>query len=305
MRNGESAFMEYTRTDLALEKRTLSTEKGNFTVLREEESNGIEITELCHELKGKECKFVTVSSDKFWSFEGTEKDMLVNITALEIRKMARKMCNKALDNNLCVLVAGLGNSNITADAIGPLTVQKLTVTRHLKNLEPEIFKALELCEISAVTPGVLGETGIETVELIRGAAENANPDIIIAVDALSAGALGRLASVIQISDGGISPGSGIGNTRKAINRDTLGIPVLSIGVPTVVDSSTLVYSALEKADMRTDAPELLSILENGRGYFVTPKECDLITQKTSDILSEVITKAFTVFDNHNFFPQSI
>ena len=130
--------------------------------------------------------------------------------------------------------------------------------------------------------------------LIRGAVENARPDLVIAVDALAARSCDRLACTVQLSDRGISPGSGIGNFRQAICTDTVGVPVLALGVPTVVDSSTLVYDALAKAKIGSVSDELRRVLENGRSFFVSPKESDVITAQLSTLFAEAISLAFTV-----------
>ena len=216
------------------------------------------------------------------------------LIAREIRRFTRALSGKEINNDFCILVAGLGNLDITADSVGPLTAKKITVTRHLRNMAPQIYEDLGVCEISAFLPGVLGQTGIETLELIRGAVENSEPDIVIAVDALAARSCERLATTVQLSDSGINPGSGIGNLRKAISYETLGVPVISLGVPTVVDSSTLVYEALMKAGIDDVGEDLRSVLENGKSFFVTPKESDVISDGISTILAESITRAFTV-----------
>jgi spore protease len=189
-------------------------------------------------------------------------------------------------------VAGLGNDEITADAIGPETVRRIEVTRHLRTYLPEAYEQIGVCAISALSPGVLGQTGIETVELVRGAAENAKPDVIIAIDALAARSVTRLASTVQLSDAGINPGSGIGNNRRAICLDTVGVPVIALGVPTVVDSSTLVYDALERAGVDKVSRQLTEVLEQGKGFFVSPKESDVIVKKVSALLARSIGQAF-------------
>lgn len=286
---------EYTRSDLAVERRSSGDKYDKATLCREENFGRARISEIYFGEHSENGCYITVSADRLWEIEGDEFDSIATLIALEIRKLCRKMSKKEIDPNFGVLIAGLGNSDITADAIGPLTVKNLTVTRHLRDMEPGLYKYLGSCEISAVAPGVLGQTGIETVELIRGAVQNSKPDVVIAVDALAARSCERLASVIQLSDAGISPGSGIGNTRKAINRETLGIPVISLGVPTVVDSSTLVYEALGKAGIEKVDSELEQVLANGRSFFVTPKECDVISKKIASLLSESIDRAFSIF----------
>jgi spore protease len=214
--------------------------------------------------------------------------------AREIRAMCEKVCGRRVDRGFGVLVAGLGNSDITPDAIGPDSVRKLNVTRHLRALDEALYDTVGRCEISAVFPGVLGQTGIETVELIRGAAENARPDVVLAIDALAARSCERLAATVQLSDSGIHPGSGIGNNRKAICHETVGVPVIALGVPTVVDSSTLVYDALRRAGIEDVRPELRQVLENGRSFFVSPKESDVITERVSDLIADAVDTAFTL-----------
>ena len=147
--------------------------------------------------------------------------------------------------------------------------------------------------LSALSPGVLGQTGIETLELLRGTVRSVRPDVMVVVDALAARSCERLASTVQISDTGISPGSGVGNHRAAINRETVGIPVIVLGVPTVVNSSTLVYDALEQAGIHEISPPLRHVLENGKSFFVSPKESDVITEAVSGLLSSAINTAFT------------
>ena len=118
--------------------------------------------------------------------------------------------------------------------------------------------------------------------------------MVVAIDALAARSCDRLAATVQLSDSGISPGSGIGNNRKAINKENVGVPVIALGVPTVVDSSTLVYDALRRAGIEEVRPELRQVLENGRGFFVSPKESDVITERVSVLLAEAVDRAFTV-----------
>lgn len=287
---------EYTRTDLALEKRGQTQTGVSARLCREEKIGKATISEILlqsDKYEG-EGRYISISCERLWELEGEEFDGICTLVALELRKLSRKMTGKKLNNDFGVLIAGLGNSDITADSIGPLTVKNLTVTRHLRHMAPNIYKGLGSCEISALAPGVLGQTGIETVELIRGATQNSEPDIVVAVDALVAKSCERLAATIQISDVGINPGSGIGNYRKAITRESLGVPVISVGVPTVVDSSTLVYEALGKAGIENISEELEKVLEGGKSFFVTPKESDVIAKKISELLSESISRAFSV-----------
>ena len=281
------------RTDLAFERRQCGEEFSEIISKREKQISGVFVKELLISNKGnKATRFVTFISEKLWQKEGEDFDLLTDMLSSELRRIAGISANKKIDSEFSILIAGLGNSDITADALGPETVKKITVTRHLKDADIDIYNKLGSCEISAVAPGVLGQTGIETVEIIRGAVSNSAPDVVIAVDSLAALSFERLGNVIQISDGGISPGSGIGNRRKAIDRETLGVPVISIGVPTVVESSTLVLSVLESAGVKDIDFSIKDILNNGKSFFVTPSESDTITNKLSDIIAESLMKAF-------------
>ena len=172
----------------------------------------------------------------------------------------------------------------------------MTVTRHLKSFDESLYRALGCCELAALSPGVLGQTGVESGELVKCAADRLTPHLLVAVDALAARSCERLASTIQISDGGISPGAGIGNHRMAINRETVGCPVMALGVPTVVDSSTLVWDALEKAGMTGEAlPDALTeVLESGRSFIVSPRDCDEMVELTCRLLAKALDIAFGV-----------
>ena len=177
-----------------------------------------------------------------------------------------------------ILVAGLGNESITADAVGPVAVRNLIVTRHIRSEKPQIFDELGLRELCAVTPGVLGQTGIESADMIQSIVRQVKPDLLIAVDALASRSLSRLVNTVQISDSGISPGSGIGNSRPSLSPESLGIPILSIGVPTVVDAATLAADAIrEFSDAETDGEDIRKQWnKNGLNFFVTPKETDQV-----------------------------
>ena len=138
-----------------------------------------------------------------------------------------------------VLIAGLGNRMITPDAIGPQTADHVIATRHLVAQSPEVFA--DWRPVSALAPGVLGQTGVETGEVICGVLDRVRPSAVIAVDALAAGRLSRLLRTVQLADTGITPGAGVGNARAALNEETLGVPVIAVGVPTVVDGATLAH----------------------------------------------------------------
>lgn len=297
----------FTHSDLAYEKRTVlpnsdkKWQSEHGIEYHESEENGIKYASL--EVKTEEGaaligkpigKYITLFFGKLRTMEDDTLDVTRSVISRKIRDLAEEMLGRRLTHRDGVLVVGLGNREITSDAIGPKTADKLTVTRHIKYADEDVWNELDMCEVSALSPGVLGQTGIETVELVRGAAKNVAPSLLIVVDALAARSCERLASTVQLSDVGIEPGSGIGNRRKAIDRDTVGVPVMSIGVPTVVDSSTLVYDALSKAGIKDIDRNLREVLENGRGFFVSPKDSDLICHEVSSLLSEAIDLAMTL-----------
>jgi spore protease len=251
------------------------------------------IEESAAERLGKPCGvYLTLECGKIMFFDRETLDRLISLLAQKIGEMAEGLCRKNIGSDFCVLVAGLGNASLTADAIGPQTVQKLTATRHLRDHEEVLYREMGCASLAAIAPGVLGQTGIETQEILRGAVDIVHPDLVLAVDALAARSCDRLSSTIQISDVGICPGSGVGNARAALNAETLGVPVIAMGIPTVVDSATLVYDALSLAGMNEVDPALDRVLKNGKSFFVSPKESDLITEKFSLVLAKAIDCAF-------------
>ncbi len=169
-----------------------------------------------------------------------------------------------------VLVAGLGNRSITPDAVGPKVAGLTLATRHLIHSAPEHFAAYR--PVSSLAPGVLGSTGIESAELLSALSGAVRPACVIAVDALAARSLRRVCRTVQLSDTGIVPGSGVGNHRKALNQETLGVPVVAVGVPTVVDAATLCADVLEEAGQAALSPQALP--DAGRPVIVTPREID-------------------------------
>lgn len=166
-----------------------------------------------------------------------------------------------MDDDDSVLVVGLGNRSITPDAVGPVAVESVLVTRHLLERMPEQFGGFR--EVSAICTGVLGTTGIESVDIIKSICDLLHPNRVIAIDALAAMKLERLCRTVQLSDSGIVPGSGVGNERAALNRETLGVPVIAIGVPTVVEAGTMISEYLDDPDSAA-----------GGGMIVTPKDID-------------------------------
>ena len=290
---------EYTRTDLACECGVRERKGLPPEIYREEREGEVLVTRLHisdqeqSELFGKpQGHYVTFLCGKIWLMGDEEFSALAEILAREIRSFAKKMTGKTPDRAFGVLVAGLGNAEITSDAIGPRAVSGLNVTRHLRGVNEALYDTVGRCEISALSPGVLGQTGIETVELVRGAVENARPDLVVVIDALAARSCARLATTVQLCDSGLTPGSGVGNERKGINGETVGVPVLALGVPTVVDSSTLVYDALHEAGIEEISTDLCEVLHNGKSFFVSPKEIDVIASRVAELLAVAIDLAF-------------
>lgn len=221
------------------------------------------------------------------------------ITKLLADKLADLM---NLSEDASILLVGLGNWNATPDALGPQVIEKSLVTRHLFNYTPVELQG-KLRKVSAIAPGVLGITGIETAEIIRGIVEHVKPDLVIAIDALAAGSLERIGTSIQISDTGISPGSGVGNRRAGINEETLGCRVIAIGLPTVMNAAIIANNCLESLlDELKTSPSLFrlykefspkvfeQVLEKAlspyhNNLMVTPKEIDSLIQTTARIIA--------------------
>ena len=237
-------------------------------------------------------EYITVVCGSVQYLTQDESERCAEILAGELHGLASRLLGRVRDSELSVLAVGLGNPELTADAIGPMTASKLTATRHLKEHEPDLYLALGCSSLAILSPGVLGQTGIEALEMLRNAVESVRPDLILVIDALAAGDCERLATTVQLSNVGIVPGSGVGNHRSAITQETVGVPVISIGVPTVVDSSTLVYDALKDAKIDQTDDFLRKILENGRNFFVSPKESDIIVSHFSKLISKAIELAF-------------
>ena len=195
---------------------------------------------------------------------------------------------------LSVLVVGLGNRDVTADALGPNVADQLHITRHVvREFGKAAYNRNKMHMISAIVPGVMAKTGMETCEIIRGVVEQTKPDVIIALDALAARSTKRLNRTIQITDTGVQPGSGVGNHRHALTQESLGIPVIGIGIPTVVDAGTIVGDAVEQVEREmlfcSDMHSLkMAELQN---MYVTTKDIDDVVNRLSYTISEAINIA--------------
>lgn len=203
-------------------------------------------------------------------------------------------CLPEKEDGQSILIIGLGNRNVTPDALGPLVVEHLDITRHLVKEYGKYALGGEADRlVSAVVPGVMGQTGMETVEIVRGIVEETEPDFVIAIDALAARSVRRLNRTIQIANTGIAPGSGVGNHRNAITKETVGVPVIAIGVPTVVDAATIVGDSIEEyvakcRDERMRENKEHLIPPYLYGMFVTPKDIDETMERTSYTISEAL-----------------
>ncbi len=293
------SMKNYQRTDLAAEIYEKEGEKLSGVEQTEEQRDGCKIyrTEIFDEEAAKQIgkplgRYITVVCRNIQYLTREESDKCAEILADELRSLTEQLLGRMPDAEMQVLAIGLGNQELTADAIGPLTISKLTATRHLREHETELYQALGCSSLSALAPGVLGQTGIEVLEILRSAVDAVRPDLILVIDALTAGNCDRLASTVQFSNVGIVPGSGVGNHRGAITEETVGVPIIAIGVPTVVDSSTLVCDALELANITQIDDSLQKVLDNGRGFFVSPKESDVLVSHFSKLLSKAIGLAY-------------
>ena len=287
--------MRNIRTDLAVEAHEARYGDALCDGVTKNFSNvcGFEVTELnisekaAAELGKPKGTYLSAEFGRLWQDSDEAAERAARLICALISRLAP--CGDG-----CVRVAGLGNERITPDAVGPKSVKMLTVTRHVKRLDPGLYSRLGFGECAAIIPGVLGDTGIESADIIRGAAEAVRPRCIIAIDALSSRRMARMATTVQVSAAGIAPGSGVNNRRAAISQETMGCPVISVGFPTVVDAVTLTLDMLEEAGIEEEkldaAAELLS--ESGRrSLFVAPKDCDMITE----CLANVASKAINIF----------
>ncbi len=263
------------RTDLALEERE-SRGSADLEGVRflERDISGYRVSEVIIENEiGSQalCKpagrYITIELDRLIRREDSAFE--------DGARALASLLSDLLPENGPVLIAGLGNPAITPDAVGHIAAKNALVTLHLIDAPGGVFS--DLRSVACVEPGVLGTTGIESVEVVRAVAEKIRPAAVIAVDALASRRAERLCRTVQITDTGIVPGSGVGNARKELSANTLGVPVIAVGVPTVVDAATLAASLAEDCGARLDEDRLRSA---GGGLIVTPRDID---SKVADI----------------------
>jgi spore protease len=307
-------------TDLAVEAKELVARRTGAEVsgIKQsvDEDRGIKVTLLDVEtdeaarsigkLKGH---YVTLEVPGLRKKDSTLQDRVATRLAKEFAAFLQRV---GIDKEAKVLIVGLGNDHVTADALGPIVVENMMVTRHYFELMPDqVHPGYRV--VSAVAPGVLGTTGIESSEIVYGIVEQTKPDLIIAIDALASRSLDRVNTTIQIADTGIHPGSGIGNKRKGLTQEILGVPVIAIGVPTVVYASTIVDSSIDMMaehfrKQTKNTQSILGLLDQlnngerlalvrevlspvGQDLLVTPKEIDQFIEDIANIIASGLNAA--------------
>lgn len=305
------------RTDLASERRDIYQKANNL-----EQIDGIETDqeEIDENIKVERVKitnengqnaigkpignYITIDIKKLKIAQEEELQKSADTLANELRKVIDAHIDKSGE----ILVVGLGNVYVTPDSLGPKVVNEIEVTRHIINYLPQYVNEGTRM-VSAIAPGVLGTTGIETVEILKGIVDNIHPKMVIVIDALASRSIERISSTVQLSDTGIVPGAGVGNTRNEISQKTLGIPVIAIGIPTVVETAVLVNDCLdifiEKLQDEAKSNDYLNQLKEEDNYeeikevlnpkdynlIVTPKEIDGLIENMKEVVSRGINAA--------------
>ena len=249
-------------------------------------------------------KYITTEIKDIKYLEEKDKNKIINTLSNEIKNLIGE------DKTKSILVVGLGNIYVTPDSLGPKVVQTVDITRHLINFAKDLVEP-DTRSVSALSPGVLGTTGIETSEIITSVCNEVKPDIVIAIDSLASSSINRLGTTIQLSNTGITPGAGVRNKREGINQNTLNVPVIAIGVPTVVDMATITSEAIDKmvevtkqkiengdnSVNKEQIEKVINIFNDDNKYnmianvldtdnfIVTPKEIDDVIQIVSDLIS--------------------
>lgn len=277
------------RTDLALEERESFDGSGV-------EIHGVEVEESCDEERDVRLTRVKIVSERGAREMGKSRGTYLTLEApglaspdedyhREVSEVIADILRELTGTAESVLVAGLGNRDVTPDALGPQAVSNLMITRHLiREYGREMMGMDGCCVVSGIVPGVMAQTGMETSEILQGIIEETRPDLLIVIDALAARSTRRLGRTVQITDTGIQPGSGVGNHRGSLTKESLGIPVIAIGVPTVVEAAAIVYDA--QGNCEKMPPHL-------NGMFVTPKNIDEMIKQLSFTLSEALNMVFS------------
>lgn len=306
------------RTDLALERRDLYKKANNLDkeidgIKTEEEENGPRIKtsrvkvldKNGAEAIGKPVgSYITIDIQKLKVATDEDIQESAEVLAKELRVLLGEHTNPKDE----ILVVGLGNQYVTPDALGPKVINEIDVTRHILTYMPQVLSS-ETRPVSAISPGVLGTTGIETLEILKGIVDNIHPKMLIVIDALASRSIERISSTIQLADTGITPGAGVGNTRKELSQSTLGIPVIALGIPTVVELATLISDGIDifidRLQEKSESNEYLNKLQQEDKYeevkealkvgeynmIVTPKEIDDLIENMKDIVARGINMA--------------
>ncbi|GAX90679.1 GPR endopeptidase [Effusibacillus lacus] len=305
------------RTDLAVEAHQLAgNAQGTAQIpgvdVDTDEEDGIRVTkmkvkdEIAAQMIGKmQGNYLTFEVPGLRQKDPELQDKVARRFAEELRDYLN------LPDQAKVLVVGLGNWNVTPDALGPMVVKKLFVTRHLYTHMTDLLND-GFRPVAAVSPGVLGITGIETSEIVEGIVQNIKPDLVIAIDALASRSLDRVNTTIQVADTGITPGAGVGNKRKGLNKQTLGVDVVAIGVPTVVDAVTIAYDTidllLKRIEQEVPENQCSQLFGNfneqekkqlifetlhplGHNLMVTPKEVDQFVDDIATVVANGLNMA--------------
>ena len=293
------------RTDLALETTERFAEENT-------EIRGVEVHEEYDEEKDVQTTVVKIVTENGAKSMGRPQGTYITIEAPELstpdedyhREISEEISTHLrklidLEKEKSVLVIGLGNAAITADALGPQVVDNLLMTRHIiKEYGLRGIKHKKMHRISGIAPGVMAQTGMETAEIVQGIVSETKPDVVVAIDALAARSVRRLSRTIQITDTGIHPGSGVGNHRNGLTEENLQVKVIGIGVPTVVDAATIVHDSmahlldtLEETEQKEFLDEMIT--PNLYSMFVTPKDVDETIKYLSFTISEGLNIAFS------------
>ena len=306
------------RTDLALERRDVYKKINNLQddidgIVSEEVkvSDSINITRVnvVNENGAKSIQkpigtYTTIDVEKMRNITEEEITKISNTMSEELKKLINKHVGKTDE----ILIVGLGNEYSTPDSLGPKVVREVDVTRHIFKYLPQFVEDGDR-EVSAIAPGVLGVTGIETQEILKGIVDNVKPKLIIAIDSLASKSIDRISSSVQLSDTGIIPGAGVGNKRRELSKETLGVPVIGVGIPTVVELATLVSDGIDifikTLQEKAESNDYLNKLKENDKYeevkealnvgeynmIVTPKEIDDLIENMKNIVARGINYA--------------
>ena len=295
------------RTDLADERLSECIKSGEVEGISSENidlNNTLKVTRV-KVLNEKGKQKIGKEIGTYITLEIKNIDIISKDKLEKISKILAEQLKELVKGYNSILVVGLGNIDTTADSIGPKVIKDLQITRHIKKYAPNLIDKNAI-EISGIAPGVLGTTGIETGEILKGIVEKVKPDAIIAIDALISRDISRLFKTIQISDTGITPGAGVGNSRKEISKKTMGIPVIAVGVPTLVEAATIVADSIdliskqfeEFKDLQEASKEdkyrlIKAVLEPSKyNLAVTPKEVDSLVDNMKLIIAHGINSTF-------------